>query len=165
MRPLVFSIVGLIVGLATHAAWVSHDGSHVVSSGTSESAASLASVLRRACATDWEQMRREIRRAVREELQEGMPGALRGAAGSGVPAPQALPPPEVVETEDNKQARDAVTALLNAAVHTGRWTEEDVMKLRALIPRMSAAERPKALAGIARAINEGRFKVEALVPF
>jgi hypothetical protein len=112
-------------------------------------------------AADRQEMRREVQQAVRDGLRQEMPSAVRVVMAGGA----IIPPPEVPETEENRQANAAEAALVDAAVRVGRWTDDDVFKLRAILPKMSVAGRPKALAGISKAINDGRFKVEAAVPF
>ena len=137
MRSFVLAVAGLIAGVGAHAAW----------------SASRAAGL--------QEMRGEVQQAVRDGLRQEMPSALRVAMAGGA----IVPTPDVPETEENKQADAAEQALVDTAVHSGRWTDDDVLKLRALLPKMSVAGRPKALAGISKAINDRRFKVEASVPF
>jgi hypothetical protein len=70
-------------------------------------------------------------------------------------------PPPGEETADNTQARDEQTALVDAAIHSGPWTDDDVTKFRAILPRLSAADRPTALTEVSQTIDEHRFEVEA----
>jgi hypothetical protein len=108
-------------------------------------------------------MRDEVKQAVRDVLQETQVAPVQrgaGATGSG-----SSPTPEVKETEDNKQAREAEAALLDGAIRSGHWTGADVTKLRTLIPRMAPADRPKALAAVAKAMNDRLLKPDVMPPF
>lgn len=94
-------------------------------------------------------------------MRERTPNPIAEALRTGVILPQA----PVEETDDNRQARGEKTALIGAAIRAGRWTNDDMTKFRAILPRLSATERPKALTEVSQAIDEHRFKVEAMVPF
>jgi hypothetical protein len=156
MRPSLSAACGLVIGIAGHVAWSEY------SSRLSASAVALpAPGALPACKPDSQRVRKEVRRAVREAVHEPTPNPLVEALSTGVVLAQA----PVAETEDNRQARAEQNALIDAAIRAGRWTDDDVTKFRAILPRLSATERPKALVGISRVIDEHRFKVEAAVPF
>jgi hypothetical protein len=168
LRSVVVFVVGALVGFAGHIAWLSaHPGAPSARDRLGDEVGVSAAAAQPGCTTDWESMRAEVKQAVREVLDEeprdgaGHSAVRAGAAGGGSAA--AAPPP--AETDDNKAAREAEAALLDAAIRAGRWTNQDVTKLRSLIPRMAPGERSRALAAISKAINDGQLKVDAVMPF
>ena len=167
LRSVLLSTVGVLVGFAGHAAWSSaHPGPELVQKRPVERTEVSVGAAPPACTTDWGAMRDEVKQAVRDVLQETNGAWARGsAAGRGDAGSGASPGVEVKETDDNRQAREAEGALLDAAIRSGHWTGADVMKLRTLIPRMAPADRPKALAAISKSINDGQLRVDAVPPF
>jgi hypothetical protein len=154
MHPSILAACGLVVGVAAHAIWSEYEskpaGAAIHGSATAPPSA---------CAPDPRRMRSEVRQAVRAAVRgdraNPMAEALRARA-----ALTAGP-----ETDENRQARDEKTALIDAAIRAGRWTDDDVAKFRAILPRLSVTDRPNALVDVSQAIDERRFKVEASVPF
>lgn len=140
MRSLGLALAGVMIGALLHTAW---------SLRSSTTAAEQRE-------HEWQRVRLEIHQAVRDELNQ---------RAARAPSVVAAPTNPVPETEENKQASAAEALLVGTALKAGRWTEDDVMKLRGILPSMSGSARPKALAGIAKLINEGRLEVEATVPF
>jgi hypothetical protein len=165
LRSVVLFVVGALLGVAGHVAWSSaHPGPQQGRFG--ENADGSSAALQPLCTADWGAMRAEVKQAVRDVLQEETASTVRrSAAGAGAAGGGASPAPTPTETDDNKQAREAQAALLAAAIRVGHWTNEDVMKLRGLIPRMAPADRPKALAAVSKAINDGQLKVDGVLPF
>jgi hypothetical protein len=167
LRSAVVFIVGALIGVAGHAAWsTAHPSSQAGQDRTARDTGAPAAA-QPACTPDWDAMRSEVKQAVREVLQEEPKAeAHAGAAPAGTAGGGAVEAPKApVETPDNKEAREAEAALLQTAIQAGRWTNQDVTKLRSLIPRLAPAERPKALAAISKAINDGQLQVDAVMPF
>jgi hypothetical protein len=156
MRPAILAACGVIAGMAAHVVWSERVSPRAASAVAWSTTAALS-----ACKPDAEQMRIEVRCAVREAVRGDAPSPLVDALGSGV----FVAPPPGEETADNRQARDEQTALVDGAIHAGRWTDDDVTKFRAILARLSAGDRPTALTEVSQAIDEHRFKVEAAVPF
>jgi hypothetical protein len=156
MRLLLLAASGLIAGITGHVVW-----SEAASSRSAVTPSTRAADASEHCALDPQRVRAEVRRAVRDVVHPDTAGALAEAMRTGV----ILEPEATEETDDNKRARAEERALIEAAVNAGRWTDEDVIKLRALLPRLSAVERPKVFAEVSQAIDQRRFKLEASVRF
>jgi hypothetical protein len=156
MRPWFLGASGLIAGIAAHLVWAE----------VANSSPALQSITREAltvtqCKPDSEHLHRVVQRAVHEAIRPSAPNALAESLRTGV----IVAPASVEETDDNHQARAEQKALVEAAVRAGRWTEDDVLKLRAILPRISETERPRVLVEISQAIDQHRLRVEASVRF
>lgn len=162
MRALLFAVAGFVAGVGAHAAWSAFGHSSPARPPAFAGVGTVVSIPLAGSAAGWQPVRSEVQQAVRDSLREGLPGALRVAMAGGAIVPAIA---DTSDTEESKQARAAEVALTDAAIHAGRWTDDDVARLRSILPKMSAADRPKALAGISKAINEGRLKVVASIPF
>lgn len=156
LRMLLGVLGGAVIGASGHAAWSAAHRARLPAGGT---LASLTSAP--ACEPGWDLIRRAPGTTSREVAGKD----TTGIAGSGAASPIPSRPPVAEETEDNREARATETALLERAIHAGRWTDDDVHELRALLPRMGAADRAHALTGVVQAINQRRFRLEASVPF
>ena len=156
MSPSVFVACGLVTGIAGHVIW-----SEYKRPPPAPAVAGSVAAAPLVCKPDPQELRSQVRRAVREAVRGDAPNPLAEALRTGT----LMAPTPGEETEDNRQARGETRALLDAAIHAGLWTDDDVTKFRVILPRLSATDRPGALTEVSRAIDEHRFKVEATVPF
>jgi len=92
------------------------------------------------------ELRAIIRDVVRDEVQHAAP-----------PAPTAPEEPAVEATPDDPASADRGRAIVGAARHVGRWTEEDAAALRSAMGAMSDAQRSEVLALLVPAINRGEL--------
>ncbi|WP_163991073.1 hypothetical protein [Pyxidicoccus caerfyrddinensis] len=94
-------------------------------------------------------------------------------ASSPLPAATALaaPPEAEVDEEARERARVEAEALVSrgermveSALSTGRWRQEDMLSLRALLPGMPKTQREAMLSRLITAYNEGRLTQEETGP-
>lgn len=97
----------------------------------------------------------QIRAIVRDELAEAGRADAADAAGDRADAP-ASPVPDA----DQAAAVADAVATVDAAVAAGRWTDADVARLRAALPRLGRAELDRVLGPLFVAINDRRVVVD-----
>lgn len=152
MKTLLTGISGILIGLLARDLWHSY-GPSTETFGWHPSAARSTESVPPQCGFDWQRMRAELRGALSNDR------AARDGAESGA---QTEPP---AATAEQKQALTEQATLLDQAIEIGVWRDEDAVKLRTLLAQMAPQDRFGALTAIHRAINMGRLRVEAQMPF
>jgi hypothetical protein len=101
--------------------------------------------------------------SVRALLSEARSAGAAPTTTDATPRPVAGAGPDSVEAATARRAADAI---VERAVSAEAWTDEDKTALRPLRSRMAVADRQEISLALARAINEGRLKVQTRgIPF
>jgi hypothetical protein len=151
MKALATGIAGILIGLLARDVWHSYAWSATLGAHGS-SAARGPEHEPPQCAFDWARLRTELRGAALDD---------RGRRQ----ATQAVAEPVAAPTAEQTQALAEHAKLLDRAIKAGVWREEDAMLMRMMLSQMAPKDRFGALTAVHRAINEGRLKVEAKIPF
>lgn len=158
MRSLTIALSGCLLGIALHASWGTRPADELMRQADAQAA--------RCPAPDQAPQHCDCASAM-ADARAAVTAANRPAGAAGAPAPSVTSgaPEPVAADEEAKEALATETHLMERALQSGAWTDEDANALRLVLPKLSNEDRPKALQGLAQAINAGRLKLEARFPF
>jgi hypothetical protein len=146
MRTALAAVAGLALGFVV--ADVRATRAEATPSSTAPTAPALQRCVAALSAADVERLKREIVAALPARVDSGATTA---------PAEPLEPPEPPPPTPEALAAGQQATALVDAAVAAGVWSEENAVSLRALMPTLPPTDRDRVLRAITTAVNDQRL--------